>query len=85
MEERQVTGDDMVDRVSHAGTCHLDDDDNEGAGKVYRITHNGGAKAFDSRIFDVVLHCRRRCGRPIVRMLTCSWRRGKKGGLKNKC
>jgi hypothetical protein len=83
-EERQVTGDDMVDRVSHDDTCLLDDDDNEGAGKVDRITHNRGVKDFDSRIFDVP-HWRRRCGRCIVQMLTWSWRRGKKGGLKNKC
>ena len=41
MEGRQVTGDDMVDRVSHAVTCHLNDGDNEGAGKVDRITHSG--------------------------------------------
>jgi len=55
-----VTGDYMVDRVSHAATCHLDDDDNEGAGKVDRITHSGAVKAFDTTIYDVVPHWRRR-------------------------
>lgn len=60
MEGRQVTDDDMVDRVSHAATCHLDDDDddNEGAGKVARITHSGGVKASDTKICNVVPHWR---------------------------
>ena len=86
-----MTGDDMVHRLSHAGTCHLDDgnDDNEGAGKADRITHSEGVKAIDTRIFDVVPHWRRRCGRSSLQMLTWSWRREKKvgggGGLNNKC
>jgi hypothetical protein len=80
MEERQVTGDDMVDRVGHAGTCHLVDVDKVGAGKVDRITHSEGVKEFDTRIYDVVPHWRRRCGRSTFQMLTWSWRREKKGG-----
>jgi hypothetical protein len=56
MKGRQVTGDDILDRVSHAGTCHLDDDVNEGTGKVDRIAHSGGVQCIDTRIYDVVPH-----------------------------
>jgi hypothetical protein len=48
-EEQQLTGNDMVDLVRHAGDGHIEDD-NEGAEKVTGLNQSG-----DWRLFETAL------------------------------
>ena len=67
-EEHQSILSDIVDPMSHAGTEQLEDD-NEGAQKVYRMSHVGGLKAIKPMLTNIkkvtntkVLISRQCCG-----------------------